>query len=64
MSRVLNPTKRWDRLIAKIRLWEGFCPRCNSDAPAIDDCWVCNEGRLGGNGDRSILERRWESWKP
>lgn len=26
-----------------IRLYVfSVCPRCNSDAPGIDSCWVCN----------------------
>ena len=31
--------------IAKYRLFFGFCPKCNSDAPAIDACNVCNGER-------------------
>ena len=31
--------------IAKYRLFFGFCPKCNSDAPAIDTCNVCNGER-------------------
>lgn len=31
--------------IAKYRLFFGFCPKCNSDAPAIDSCNVCNSER-------------------
>ena len=32
-------------LTAKWRLFFGFCPKCNSDAPAIDSCNVCNGER-------------------
>lgn len=28
-------------LTAKWRLFFGFCPKCNSDAPKIDNCNVC-----------------------
>lgn len=30
-----------NRLIGKIRLWFGFCPKCNSDAPHLYSCPVC-----------------------
>lgn len=33
---------RWlRRILGKWRLWLGFCPACNSDAPAVDTCPVC-----------------------
>lgn len=32
-------------LIAKYRLFFGFCPKCNGDAPAIDGCGICNGER-------------------
>lgn len=25
------------------RLMFGFCPSCNSDAPKVDTCWVCED---------------------
>lgn len=28
------------------RLIRGYCPSCNSDAPAIGRCGICNGGRL------------------
>ena len=28
-------------LVAKYRLFFGFCPKCSSDAPAIDSCNIC-----------------------
>ena len=29
-------------LQAKWRLYFGFCPECNSSAPEIDSCYVCD----------------------
>jgi len=30
-----------NRILGKIRLVFGFCPRCNSDAPNLYTCPVC-----------------------
>lgn len=30
------------KLRAKYRVLFGFCPKCNSDAPELYDCSVCN----------------------
>lgn len=30
-----------DRICARWRIWWNLCPGCNSDAPAMDTCWVC-----------------------
>lgn len=35
---------RLERLRGAYRLWWGFCPKCNSDAPHKYDCDVCREG--------------------
>lgn len=35
----------WQRLLARWRLWFGLCPYCNSDAPLLDDCPVCENYR-------------------
>ena len=41
------------RLItAYLRAWRGLCPKCNSEAPACDTCWVC--GGYHGLPSRSI----------
>ena len=32
------------------RLWWGFCPECNSDAPALDTCLVCDGYSSGSPG--------------
>jgi len=38
----------WLRMIpAKWRVFCGFCPSCNSDAPAIDDCQCCESYGCG-----------------
>lgn len=34
------------RLVGCWRLWWGLCPCCNSDAPEMDRCDVCNAFRL------------------
>jgi hypothetical protein len=42
-------------------LW-GFCPQCNSDAPAIDTCKVCKGYRSAfdeNNKPKSILKAEW-----
>ncbi len=62
MSKILNPLKRIDRLKARFRLWLDLCPRCNSDAPAIDTCWVCWNGKLSGKLNIFILQSRWKVW--
>lgn len=43
MSNVLSPRRRISRILGRWRLFLGFCPRCNSDAPAVYDCRVCNQ---------------------
>jgi hypothetical protein len=34
-------------LIGRYRMWWGWCPSCNSDAPEIDVCPVCLGDRTG-----------------
>jgi len=43
MTNILNPKKRLHRIIGRFRLLLGFCPRCNSDAPAVYSCSVCKQ---------------------
>lgn len=59
--KVLNRDKRWDRLCGRIRLLFGFCPRCNSDSPAVHTCSVC---RNVGNGQGSTEPNRRQQWPP
>ena len=63
MSQVLNPLKWTHRIRARFRLWLDLCPRCNSDAPAVDTCWVCWHGNLAGKKDKKILKNRWRIYK-
>ncbi len=42
------PTSWWRRVRGRGRLFWNLCPRCNSDAPAVDCCWVCRNVQLGG----------------
>ena len=42
MKQPLKPDTRFNRFIGYKRLWFGFCPRCNSDAPLVDTCGTCN----------------------
>ena len=42
-------------------LW-GVCPKCNSDAPAIDTCKICKSHRSAfdeSNDPKSILKAKW-----
>lgn len=56
---ILDARRQLHRFVARWRLRWGLCPRCNSDAPAIDDCHVCQCGMLGGDRDKGILDSRW-----
>jgi hypothetical protein len=40
----------------------GFCPQCNSDAPNIDMCEVCNGDRLSPFG-KIKRKKYWEKYK-
>lgn len=63
MSKILDPRKRIHRIIAWFRLWElPLCPRCNSDAPAVDTCWVCWHGNFVGKESKQTLKNRWRIW--
>ena len=46
----------------RIRLLFGFCPKCNSDAPRIDHCWVCCGWRWAYDGKptRNVKEMWWK----
>ena len=63
MSKILNPLKLIDRLKARFRLWDEACPRCNSDAPAVDTCWVCWHGNFVGKENKTTLRNRWKIWR-
>lgn len=38
------------RIVGGIRIFFGFCPECNSDAPEVDSCPVCDRYRSIGVG--------------
>lgn len=40
-GRVIEHKGEWSRMVGRHRLRMGLCPRCNSDAPAVDRCHVC-----------------------
>ncbi len=48
------------RLVGWYRLLWGYCPACNSDAPAIDSCYVCRG--ITGEGVPAIKDKplAWE----
>lgn len=35
------------KAIGRVRLFFGFCPKCNSDAPEVDHCKVCEGYSVG-----------------
>jgi hypothetical protein len=41
MSKILTAKKLSHRILGRIRLFFGECPRCNSDAPNVYSCHVC-----------------------
>ena len=56
---------------AKYRLFFGFCPKCNSDAPEIDNCNVCLGARSYPPSRqrkdellKRFLMRDEKDWKP
>lgn len=42
MSAINEHSGILSRLIGRYRLFFGHCPRCNGDAPAVDNCHVCD----------------------
>lgn len=44
-------------LLPRWRLWHGLCPECNSDAPAIDTCKVCES--FSGIPSRATKAKWW-----
>ena len=44
MSELFTRWRRWRKVkkaMRRLYLWE-LCPGCNSDAPEIDDCVICD----------------------
>jgi len=48
------------KLRGRWRLWWGFCPHCNSDAPELYDCPVCEYYR-GAYPPSPETKQRWWS---
>lgn len=38
----MNRPTKLRRLVGRYRLFWGFCPECNSDAPKLYDCRICD----------------------
>lgn len=57
--------KRLSYLSGLLRIAFGFCPVCNSDAPALDTCEFCLGYRMWARHDeRYELIQRWRAvWK-
>jgi len=48
------------KLRAHVRLWFGFCPACNSEAPEMDTCPVCGGYRWADEGPPTeYAKREW-----
>lgn len=52
------------KLRGKWRLFWGLCPACNSDAPELYDCTVCQWYRTSERGmpDKTIKQAWWERY--
>lgn len=55
---------KWAILIAWIRCIKGYCPECQSNAPALDRCPVCAAYRSAQGGfPPHIIRASWmASW--
>ena len=45
-------------MVARYRIFWGFCPLCNSDAPEIDKCILCDNNREWPRTQRTL-----DSWQ-
>lgn len=61
MSSVITPRNRMRRFQGWLRLFGNHCPRCNSDAPAVDTCCVCKQV---ANGLGSTEENKRQQYPP
>ena len=52
--------KRFDAFV-RVMVW-GFCPKCNSSAPEIDTCKICNNDRTSPF-QKSKKKDYWNNWK-
>ena len=61
----MKNNKLYSEIVGKFRLLFGFCPKCNSDAPEIDTCNVCDGYRTGFDGTptKEIKKKWWIKFK-
>lgn len=60
MKRVIKLINGWVRVF----IW-GLCPKCNSDAPELYDCKVCNWYRTSDRGmpNKATKKEWWQKFK-
>ena len=49
-------------ILAKISMLFGFCPQCNSDAPELDNCIVCENNRNSPFNSKTKV-KVWDRYK-
>ena len=64
----MNRAKKWLLLFrGKERLFWGFCPCCNSDAPVEDNCQIClggiREFGIPWPPDKEMKKLWWKRYK-
>lgn len=52
------------KVVGAYRLWWGWCPACNSSAPAIYDCHVCRVGLKFRREDTISDDGYFVPWPP
>lgn len=50
-------------IIGKWRLLWGFCPECNSDAPDLYECAVCQFYKGHFPPSEAVKQEWWMRWK-
>ena len=50
--------RAWRRMVGSYRMWWKWCPCCNSDAPAMHTCPVCQ-----GKGSRWGTAEWWQRFE-
>lgn len=59
----LNPKQLINRVYSWVRIFVyGFCPKCNSDAPELYICEVCNWDS-SSPFDKIKKKKYWNRWK-
>lgn len=52
-----------ERAVGAVRIAMGFCPKCNSDAPELNSCSVCQSYRSSDFGNEFPPSKiRKEEW--